>query len=354
MNYNLEIQKILLKSDKLVNYDDQIALLKEAIKIADANRDIDWGFDLRMQLVRTEQYTNHSKDSLVSFAWILDAHDSNPGMFSNDDVLYEYKWIAGVIFNNLDISVEQTDNILDDFRKRLLESGYTIREYLNIKINQSLFKGEKMLAREYLTLRDTEPLDNMSSSSSDITTTIYVEMLEGKFENAIKLVSDRSQPVRNLMPIYCGLIYYLGGKSYDEQVENYFDEAELEFSKMDRYPFQLYELSLMMYYMAKHRKDKAWKYLEEFINWEIGAEDAVRFDFSLSILPLLKNGGKRTIEAISIRHPYYREDKIYDLNDLYKYYREIAIDLAEKFDVRNGSRHFRDQIDEEMNYLNNI
>lgn len=355
MNYALEIQKLLLETDRLTNPDDRISVFKEAIKLADANRDIEWAYDLRMELIRTEQYTNHSRESIPVFAWILDTHDNSPGMFSEVELLYEYKWLAGVAFNNLDVSREQIDNILDDFRKRLLRNDFTSREYYNIKINQSLFKGEKILAREYLELRDREPTDTMTSQASDLLTTIYVEMLEGDFENAIKNIAEfvtyRYEHQMNIIHVYSGLIYYLGGKTYDKRVDKYFEEMDKEFSEMKKYPFQLYEMSLMMYYMAKHRKDRAWVYFEQFVNWEQNAEDAVRFDFALSVLPLLKDAGIRSIESISVHHPCYREDKTYDLNNLYEHYLSLASDLSTRFDLRNHNKHFSEQLNEELQQL---
>jgi len=355
VNYNLEIQKLLLETDKLTNPDDRIAVFKEAIKLADANRDVEWAYELRMDLIRAEQYTNHSRESIPAFAWILDAHDNHPDMFSELDILYEYKWLAGVIFNNLDVSLQQIDNILDDFRQRLLRNNFTSREYFNIRINQSLFKGEKMLAREYLDLRDMEPTDNMSSWAADLITTIYVEMLEGDFENALKNITEfvtyRSEHGMNIIHVYSGLIYYLGGKTYDPQIEAYFDEMDKEFSGMKKYPFQLYELSLMMYYMARHRKDRAWVYFEQFVNWEIGAEDSIRFDFALSVLPLLKDGGTRNMDFISVHQPYFKEDKLYNLDDVYQYYLQTAADLAQRFDERNKNKHFSEQLNEQLQQL---
>ncbi len=352
MNYNLEIQKILLESDKQDNPEDRIQLLKQAIKVADTHNDIDWGFDLRMDLVRTEQYTNHSRESFPAFAWILDAYDNDKDVFPIKDILNEYKWLAAVCFNNLRLSLEQIENILDDFRRRLHENGYGDREYYNIKMNQSLFKGEKDLAREYLELRDKSPVDEMTSESNDLIGTIYVEMFEGDFVSAILHMQEyQSKYDRNMIPVYSGLIYYLGGKNYDPRVEKYFEEADEEFSGLTKYPFQLYEMSLIMYYMAKYRKDRAWEYFNQFVNWEIDAEESIRFDFALSVLPLLKDGGKKELNVISSRHPYYREDNVYNLNDLYVYYKEIATDMAQQFDIRNRSTHYQELLQEEFEQL---
>lgn len=355
MNYNLEIQKILLDIDKMTNPEDKISNLKQAIKIADANNDIDWGFDLRMDLVRTEQFTNHSRESFPAFAWILDTYDNNPDLFQENEILLEYKWLAGVAYSNLNISKKQIEAILEDFRQRTLRNGYGNREYYNIKINISLFSGDKTEARTLLDLRDKEPQDAMTSPSNDLITTIYVEMLEGNFDNAIshvnEFISQHTSHQMSSIPVYSGLIYYLGGKKYDPLIEKYFEKADEEFSKMKKYPFQLYEMSLMMYYMAKYKKDKAWLYFEQFVNWEPGAEDAVRFDFALSILPLLKNGGMRNIEVINSIHPYYRADNTYNSDELFEYYLNIASDLAHRFDIRNENEHFTDQLNEELSKL---
>lgn len=351
MNYNLEIQKILLKLETIKNVEDQIVLIKQAINIADANNDLDWSYDLRMDLVRTEQFTAHSHESFSAFAWILHTMDSHPDIFpEEEEVMAEYKWLAAVSYNNLRISREQVEAIFEDFRIRCERIGYSKREYYDILSNWSLFLGEKENARKYLDLRDLEEKNPITSSGGDSIISIYVEMYEGEIEKAIthisEFVAQKAQHHMTSIPVYSGLIYYLGGKTYDERVIKYFNEADAEFSELQIYPFQLYEVSLMMHYMSRHNKDKAWQYFERFVNWEIDAEASVRFEFALSILPLLNDDGTRVLEAISNKHPYYKPDNTYQLKELYNYYLDIVKDLANKFDERNGNSHFTDDMNE--------
>lgn len=357
MNHNLEIQKILLNIQQLKKAEDQLTLLKQAIALADANNDKDWGFDLRMDLIRTEQFTAHSQESFPAFAWILHVADNNPGMFSEEEILQEYKWLAAVSYNNLIITKEQIENIFEDFKIRCTKGGFSLREYYNIIANYSLFMGDKLAARKYLDLRDKESSDALSSWSNDMITTIYVEMFEGDFNKAIahinEFTANQSSHKMNSIPVYSGLIYYLGGKTDDERVTKYFNEADDEFSKLSVLPFQLYEVTLMMYYMSKKQKSKAWTYFEKYVNLEIDAESAVRFDFALSVLHLLKEDDTRILDMISNKHPYYREDNTYHLMDLYNYYLGVATDLANKFDARNGNTHFNEQLNEVMSFFNN-
>lgn len=355
MNHNLEIQKILLNIQQLKKAEDQLTLLKQAIALADANNDQDWGFDLRMDLIRTEQFTAHSQESFPAFAWILNTADNNPGMFSEEEILQEYKWLAAVSYNNLIITKEQIENIFEDFKSRCIKGGFSLREYYNIVANYSLFMGDKIAARTYLDNRDKKPEDALSSWSNDMITTIYVEMFEGEFEKAIahinEFVANQSSHKMNSIPVYSGLIYYLGGKMDDDRVTKYFNEADDEFSKLSVLPFQLYEVTLMMYYMSKKQKDRAWMYFEKYVNLEIDAESAVRFDFALSVLHLLKGDDTRVLDMISSRQPYYREDNTYHLTDLYNYYLGVAADLADKFDQRNGNTHFKEQMDEVLSFF---
>lgn len=356
MNYNLEIQKILLDIDNIKNPEDRIMLLKQAIHIADANNDIDWGFDLRIDLIRNEQFTAHSRESFPTFAWILNAYDSDPELYSEEEMLNEYKWMAAVSYNNLNVSNPQIEAILEDFRKRCIKGGMSSREYYNIKANWSLFMGNKINARKYLDLRDKEPEDNMTSLSNDLITTIYVEMFEGDFDKAIghikEFIAQRAVHKMNPIPVYSGLIYYFGGKMNDPRAAEYFSKADEEFAELPNYPFQLYEVTLMMYYMSKHEKEKAWEYFCKYVNWEIGAEDAIRFDFATSTLALFKGGGIRTISGISSNQPYYREDNTYNLDDLYNHYYNIAVNFAQLFDERNGNTHFSEQLNEVLEQLN--
>ena len=355
MNYNLEIQKILLDTENVKDADDRIMLLKQAIHIADANNDLDWGFDLRMELIRNEQFTAHSRESFPAFAWILNAYDSDPEQYSEEELLNEYKWMAAVSYNNLNVSKPQIEAILEDFRKRSVNCGMSSREYYNIMSNWSLFLGSKEDARKYIDLRDKESEDTMTSLSNDLITTIYVEMFEGDFDKAIahiqEFIAQRSVHKMNPIPVYSGLIYYFGGKMNDPRAAHYFAEADKEFSELANYPFQLYEVTLMMYYMSKCEKEKAWVYFEKYVNWELGAEDAIRFDFAASTLALFKGGGTRIINNINSNHPYYREDNTYSLDDLYEHYYKIAVYFAEQFDERNGNTHFREQLDEVLQQI---
>lgn len=349
MNYNLEIQKILLKSDALNNPDDKIALLKQAINIADANNDLDWGFDLRLDLICQEIYTSHCTESFPAFAWILNARDNNPEMFDESDFLWEYKWMATSSRRNVNISREQIESIMEDLRERMKRNGYTDRAYYTIALYWQLFLGNIDKAKEYIKLRDETPRDRMSHCAAcELDASVEMELIDGNIEKALTLAHDliTKKLTCGHMPFgtFCNLAYYMN-KAKDERATEYFLKAEEEMLEMEHDTSLINDISLLMYYLVDNDEAKAWEYFENYAGWELNGEDAHSFDFSLAVLRLLKEGGTKTLN-MDTALPYYRVDNTYDVKLLYDYYYAKADDLATRFDARNGNNYFRSRFNE--------
>lgn len=345
MNYNLNIQKILLNVDKQENPEDKISLLKQAVNIADVHNDIDWGIDLRNMIIRYEGLLSRKVESFSAFAWILDTFDANPDLMDDRDILYDYIWMASVSLFNPDISFEQINNIIEDYRRRLRKAGYSDRSYQEMMIDWSLFIGDACMARKYQELRNEEPIDEMSPSSEELTD-MCIELLRGNLDKGIamsnKFISENKSNESLTLSAYGQLIYYLN-KARDERAKIYFDKALEVFSSTKKYPYMLFELVLIMYYASRYDKQTAWHLFEEYAVWETDTNDYLKFDFSLAVLPLLKGEGERHMK-LSPKLPYYNENDTYNLSELYDYYYATATKLARLFDKRNENNYFQDQI----------
>lgn len=355
MSYENHIWSLTVEAEEQSCLEDRIKLLKQAINIADAHNDIDRGYNLRIMLIGAEQLTNHSCESVPAFTWILEVYDNNPDLFSAEDLLSIYRWLAYNCLNNLEITIGQADNILEDFRRRSLSEGYSEREYYNIKLNQSLFRGDKISARKYLELRDSCPEDEMTTEGFDLLLRIYVEIAEEDFDTAIFHTNQfvAKQPVHqiNKSAVYSGFIYHSLMTGYKALADEYFEKAISAFSGQDMYPYHIYEMSLLMYYMSKYRKDTAWEYFSRFVKWELEADDIYRFHFAASVLPLFSSGGICEIEGVGSGQPYYNEEHTYELTDLFNYYKGLALNLAHRFDVRNNTTDFKETVDKVLEYI---
>lgn len=350
MNHNLEIQKLLLKKDTVQHPEDRINLLKQAIQIADANNDLDWGFDLRLDLIFEERDTSHCVDSFSAFAWLLNTRDTNPEMFDESDFLWEYKWMAGAARRNVNISKEQVESIMDDLKIRMERNGYTLRGYYSVMIYWYLFTGEIEEAKKFLKLRNDIARDRMSHCPAcELDTQVEIELIEGNFDKALTTANDliTKKLTCGVMPLvtFCNLTYYLG-KAGDARAAEFLPKAEEEIAALKENDTSLIsQVSDLLYYLTLTDKAKAWEYFERYADWEVDAEDAVSFDFSKNALPLLKDGGQKELK-LNIKVPYFSSDNIYDTDQLYQYYYNKATDLARRFDARNGTNKFTAELEE--------
>ncbi len=351
MNHNLEIQKILLKVEALPHPEDKINLLKQAIQIADANNDLDWGFDLRLDLISQEKDTSHCIESFPAFTWILSAYDANPELFNEDDFLWEYKWMASAARRNVNISREQVESIMDDLKMRMERNGYTPRGYHNVVIYWNLFIGDIEGAHKYLELRDSTPRDRMSHCPAcELDTKVEMELIGGLFDRAITTANDliTKKLTCGMMPLstFCSLTYYLSKAGDATRAAEFFAKAEEEIAEANENDSSLISnMSDLFYYLGKYDKNKGWEYFQKYADWEIGAEDSISFEFSKNILILLKEGGLKQLK-MSEKLPYFKTDGNYNIAELYDYYYQKAKNLARQFDARNGTGLFTKELEE--------
>lgn len=349
MNYNLEIQKILLKVEEIQKFSDKVIALKEAIQLADQHNDIDWGFDLRLDLIRQERNTSKCEESFPAFAWILNASDSNEDYFDESEFLWEYKWMFCSAYRNASIPMEQVMEIGEDLKKRLVKNGFSLRAYYNVMTGLALHLRDYKLAQEYIDLADAEIIDDMTNCPAcELDTKVETLLDQGYIDESLIKAQDliNKKLTCYSMPFqtFCCFAYKL--QEYgDERASIYFDKALEEYHAHDQYDSSVgYSMSQLVAYMHKVNHPELWTFFERISEWQIGAEDLHIYNFARYLAPVMKQGGKKELH-LSSQLPYYREDGIYDLNELYNYFKETAYDYAERFDKRNGNKNFKEEVD---------
>lgn len=356
MNYNLEIQLLLLKSENLSEAEDKITLLEQAIQIADSNNDIDGGFELRFLLITTEQIIAKSQKSIIAFSWILEMFDSYPDRLPPSKILEEYKNLINSVIVNPDITKIQLENIFEDFRRRCLNTKLSLHEYYNILSNYYLFIGNKSKARECVNQRDTESPNEFTNWIFDQLITIYIEIFENKFDEAILHVNEMHKIATSIPLISCilhsSLVYNLGYKAEDKRANLFFEKVDKSLFSESPFTWNLYYVALLLHYMSLHKKEKAWLYFEKYVNIVPKVGQIIQFFFATAVLPLFYADKTHLLAYISKKQHFYREDNTYKSRYLYNYYFNVANDLAHKFDTRNETNHFSNQLQFMLNKIN--
>lgn len=350
MNHNLQIQKILLAVENTANILDKIKLQKQAITIADRNNDLDWGFELRSDLMYLEKGTSQCIESIPAFTWMLNAIDENPDLFDENEILSKYRWMIVAIGRNVNFTLDQIHNIREDYRRRMVKNGHGLYTFYNEMFRWFLNTGDFVLARKYQELRDKEQPDNVSyCQACSVNLDVEIELLTNNFDKAIALANDlltgRVTCYYEPFSVLSKLVYYLSKKK-DGRAAYYYEKAEEELSKLEMESYNLENISYLIFYTAWHNPERAWHLFEEYSEWDMNAEDYNSFYFALNLLPLMKRNGERSLN-LNAELPYFKGDNLYNTEDLYQYYKEKAGKLAVGFDQRNGNSHF-------METFNNI
>ena len=354
MDYNLEIQRLLLKRDNAPLPIDRIAVLKQAINLADIHNDLQWGYDLRIDLIDEESNTTRSIDSFPAFAWIIDAYDSDPDLFNVDYLLGKYRWMIGESYRNLSISIAQLQQMLIDFKLRLKSNGYSLRTYYTAKADLGFFLNNDDMISENIELRDDEEVNQTFDYwLSELYADIEFALRKNKFEQARqlerKITVDSLEYAHYPLAIYASFTRYLTRIGDSKKAGEYLYKAEECLSKIENDQSTITSIGKLMQYLLMYDKKRAWQYFEQYVNWTIDCDDCTAVFFALDVLPLLRYEKEVKILQVNSQLPWYRLDNTYNPADLYKYYYELALNLSKRFDERNGNNVFMGRFKQSQN-----
>lgn len=349
--YTLKIQKLRNQVARVDNTLEKVNLLTQAIRIADENQDIEWGYDLRLDLISEEIDLAFSTESLPAFAWILQAYDENPELFNEEDFLWQYKWMMSELYDNPDVSREQIDAALQDFEQRLLRNGYGKRAIHNEELSDAL--AQKDLAKIELALKNVNALqrDDMSDCEAcEMDAEVSAILLRNGYgpavEKALPLIEGQFTcahvPLRTAVNLA-----YEGYKSGDnDQADKMAKMAEKEVFKKEKDSAILISVIKLATYFSYTNPTKAKEWIERFLPWADGPDNRSMFQLACYICEAMVNfnPNEEFRLELSERHNLFGGKEIYTANEIAIHYGELVEQLADRFDKRNGNHNFRSQL----------
>ncbi|MGM5632063.1 hypothetical protein O2K51_14285 [Apibacter raozihei] len=391
MNYNLEIQRLLIKisqennsserklllgraieiaddnndlfegidlryqlMEEMESADERISLLKQSIQLADSHNEIQEAFDLRIQLIEEENDTSHCTDSFSAMAWLLEAVDNYKELFNEEDILWQYKWLAVSSIDNSSISYQQIQNILQDLKTRLENNGFGLGGYFVPELMWRENIGDIYGAMNIIKERDRLGRDGMSDCEAcEQNAKIKIKLMNGNFDEALSDMKEMQMKKLFCAEVpfntYCNLAYYLN-KGNRPEARFYFNKALGEL-KSDKNTSAISDISKLINYSAEHNKQLAISLFTKYAHWQLNAEDKISFEVSLNFLKLFKKDEDIKLENLRPSFPFYKENGLYRTHVFFDYYKKIAEDLAYKFDARNKTQNYNKLLLEELSRL---
>lgn len=391
MNYRLELQKLSLQIEETKDQEERKKLLKQAIDIADMNNDYYEGIDLRYQLIEEEQNvdfriklwkqsiqladsakdleesfylrkelieeetlsTAKCIDSFPAMTWLLNAVDTYPDRFNEDEVLWQYKWLANSAIDNSNVTYAQIEEVLNDLKIRLERNGYGLGAYYVPKIEWDISRGYIESAIHTIKERDNYGRDGMSDCEAcEQNLKIRVKLLAGQIEEALQDMNEMKIKKLTCAEVpfetYTYLTYYLN-KYQVGNADEFFNKGLNEIQE-NAEPNIIEGISRLINYASYYDKEHALLLFEKYANWQLGAEDCALFNISLNFLKLFQQNNILDIKGLSSEFPFYNSNQKYDSHKIYNYYLEQAQKLANKFDARNQTDNFNTLLKKEIEF----
>lgn len=348
MFYRLEIQKILLQIQEEVQDSKHcIALLKQAIHLADKHGDLSWGIDLRIMLIREERCSSACIESPLAFAWLLEQARLHPELLSEAEFLEEYEWMICSAYGNVAISLAQVYAIAEDLEQKLEQFKVSKRSYYYTMAGFAQHLGDYLLGATYVAKARGEALGEDCSEAMAYDNEIESAARLGHFDEAIALMQQMEyKKIRDFsLPFetYISMGYFMA-RYGDERASQYIDKAKEEFTKLSEVNSSLlYGLTRLIYALHLLEDEDLWGYYEIVAGWDIDAEDDLQLMLSRHMMFVLDQQEKKQL-TLSPSIPFYQEDGWYNLKELSKAYRESAYEWARKFDLRNGNTFAQDDL----------
>lgn len=341
MLYRLEIQKILLQIQEYVQDSKHcIALLKQAIYLADKHEDLDWSVDLRLMLIREERSSSSCIDSPLAFAWLLEQCSLHPEQLSEAEFLEEYEWMICSAYSNVAIPLDQVYALAADLEQKLEHFKLSKRSYYYTMAGFAQHLGDYQLGAQYVEKAKGEALDEICGEAMAYDNEIENASRIGKFDEAIDLMHQMEyKKVRDFsLPFetYISMGYFMA-RYQDPRAVIYLNKAKEEFTKLSEVNSSLlYGLTRLIYALHLLDDDDLWGYYEILAAWDMEAEDDLKHMLSRHLMFVLDREEKKQL-ALSPSVSFYQEEGWYEVKKLAQAYKVKAYHWAEKFDQRNGN-----------------
>lgn len=357
--YNPEEMKN--KYDHLPHGKAKMEAIREAASESDKNNDVPFMIYFREELCHESCFYGDNMDMMVVFPEILsiiDKYPDTPATYfdsdsyndATDHILWVYKWVISNCSDFYQIPMKDCMDFFEDFKIRCTRYGYNLKPYyLTLHYFYEYIdkeKADKAFNKFMAIPRDS----NSDCKACDRNAMIKYYLQKDDLKKAEELSRDIES-----FKLTCGggkdawlrmkisyIYHYLEKGDY----ENATELAHLVERNMDiggRTEFHIWDEIVRCYSYTKPGRalriyKKHWKdmHKENMRN----PSDAFGMSKNLCIFFKVfeKETGRTSVRlGLDETFPFYNEEGCYKTDDLYLYYYNMAKDIAEKFDKRNGT-----------------
>jgi hypothetical protein len=347
-DYQAQIEELTDQAYALPDGPSKLALLEEAVRLADMHQDVGLGDELRSDLVRTATFSGYPEKALVAFSWRLAQADRDPETFAEEDLLWEYKWITDSLPGFPQITRKQIEDMLDDMERRYQRTGASLRAVHKLRSQIAMAMCEPADARRYYRLWEKTPRDwNSDCAACEQNHRVRFQLFVGKKEKALEMAEPILRGSMRCAEIphatYALVLMPLLQLGQVEKAVDYHHKGYRLISNNRKF---LDEAGDHLRFLAlTDNLAPAIKLFEKHLEWALESLDLYwRWKFYLAALFLMSRLAEARQESLKLRlpkaAPCYQEEGRYQLAELTAWLESECRELATRFDARNGNDGF--------------
>jgi hypothetical protein len=333
------------EANKLEETPAKVALLEEAIRIADSLGDVDEGLKLRNSLIFAAYKAGQEEKAFVAFAW-SSAHRQKELDFMDEYLLlFQFKLLLGLAPDFHSVSLVSIRKMQEDFKNRLTTGAYPLRAYYRAMTTNA---GDMGLLEEeavYRKLwRESRPDTLFACEACECWYRVDACLGEGQFSRATAIarpifagkMESCNVPTRTNAVFLRTLLlkgdFKKSKKFFDAgfPLANSNEDALWSLRWYLAYMIRMGEVAAGLRLIERHlpmvmRRTNAWHKMQYL------SLSGTFFERLHELRP--KTRKVRLPESLGIHH----QDGRYSPTELSQWFRKEADSLAKKFDQRNGN-----------------
>ena len=163
-----------------------VRLIEQAIKAADAENDVEAGYEARDMLMEATYDLGMPKKQLLAFAWMIKQFEAEEIYIDEEDLMWKYKWVALNIIDFPEISKAQIDHLLEDMKQKYLNFQFSLKPYYKIRTMIAMSMGEPeevtRLRAEWQAAKKDHMNDCIACETND---EVYFQFYHGDHQKAV-------------------------------------------------------------------------------------------------------------------------------------------------------------------------
>lgn len=329
----------------------KISALKAAIQQADLEKDIRNQLKFRLDLVEESVFYGDTMDALVTFPQLIAMDEQNPGYVDPYDICWAFKWILTGAKEFPQISLNEIDSYFEEYKKSCKKYGYSLRSYYQkirfvyMDIDEEKAKEAnwkmQMSQRDYLSDCEACELDEQAA----------YDLITGQVDKAF----DEIKPILN-HELSCGevpgrtyrmLMTYYCNQRHHKESKKYFELLHQLVFKRKAFGLTGEIVGDMLYYCSLYDLAQGIEIFQKVIKQELDnrnpyykmmfAKGSRQFFLAL----------QKEREFLNISLPQMPVEKTkdgYRVAELAELYYNGYVEVAKRFDERNGNSYYMEQI----------